>query len=170
MTIDKTTVSALIENIFYQSDKIVCDTSVYIPCGSRYDESNINLSSIATKLIQETGRWCESYASDFIITWDIVRETVTKHLQTPEILPADVFTFGMRRNGVDHNEYIASKLYNGIDFNTETYRKVYAVQILDHDSENGDGKHIYVTLKDVTSEISSAHYRIHTNRMFGKTK
>ena len=168
MEITKETVKTLVDHIFDKSDKIVCDTSIYIPCHHRYDESSINLSSIATKLIQEAGRWCESYASDFIITWDVVREAVTKHLQTTEMLSADVFTFGMRRNGVDHNEYIASKLYNGIDFNTETYRKVYAVQILDHDSEDGDGKHVYVTLKDVTSEVSSAHYRIQTNRLFEK--
>lgn len=168
MTIDKTTVRTLVDHIFDKSDKIVCDTSVYIPFHCHYDENNINLSSIATTLIQETGRWCESYASDFIITWDAVRDAVTKHLQTPEILSADVFTFGIRRNGVDHNEYIASRLYNGIDFNTETYRKVYAVQILDHDNEDGDGKYVYVTLKEVTSEVGSAHYCIQTNRLFEK--
>ena len=34
---------------------------------------NLNLSSIATRLIQEVGRFGESYASEFIISWDAVR-------------------------------------------------------------------------------------------------
>ena len=35
---------------------------------------SINLSSIASKLIQECGRWTDRYASDFLIDWDGVRE------------------------------------------------------------------------------------------------
>lgn len=38
---------------------------------------NLNVSDIATRLIQEVGRFCERYASDFIIGWDAVR----RHLE-----------------------------------------------------------------------------------------
>ena len=35
-----------------------------------YDYHTLNLSTIASKLIEQAGRWCERYASDVIITWD----------------------------------------------------------------------------------------------------
>ena len=35
---------------------------------------NLNLSSIATRLIQDVGRFCERFASNFIISWDAVRK------------------------------------------------------------------------------------------------
>lgn len=34
----------------------------------------VNLSSIASLLIQECGRWTDQYASDFIITWHEVEK------------------------------------------------------------------------------------------------
>ena len=37
---------------------------------------DVNLSTIATMLIQSVGRFAESYASDFIISWDTVRDII----------------------------------------------------------------------------------------------
>lgn len=165
MDTTRLTADELASKIFEKSDIIICDTSAYI-VRNDYDERNINLSSIATKLIQAAGRWCEAYASDFLISWDETRSTVRKHMQTSDVLPADVILFGMRRNGVDHNEYIASRLYNNIDFNSEYYRKVYGVQILDYQNDDHEHKTVLVTLKDVTNEIGYIHHSICTKKTF----
>lgn len=164
MEATRITADELANKLFEKSDHIICDTSAYI-VRNDYDERNINLSSIATKLIQATGRWCEAYASDFLISWDETRNTVRKHMQTSDVLPADVILFGMRRNGVDHNEYILARLHS-TDFNSEYYRKVYGVQVLDYQNDDYEHKTVLVTLKDVTNEIGYIHHSLCTKKTF----
>ena len=74
----------------------------------------VNLSSIYTRLIQEAGRWCESYASDLLVDIDVIKE----HLNTAKWQNSRhrvyekgaemtlLFVFGFRRCGVDHKEYV----------------------------------------------------------------
>jgi len=86
------------------------DNAKRILCQESGSLENINMSSIATRLIQDVGRFCERFASDFVISWDIVRE----HL---EPRPIDnpyraVVVFGIRRSGVDHNTFFMSRLRN----------------------------------------------------------
>ena len=50
---------------------------------------NLNMSSISTRLIQDVGRFCERYASDFLISWDAVRKQLEpRHITEPHHGPA----------------------------------------------------------------------------------
>ena len=85
---------------------------------------DINYSSILTKLIQESGRLCESYASDLFITWNsIERKLKEKTMET------SVYLFGIREMGVDHNEFILSRYNNNGCYAKYEYRKIYRLNI-----------------------------------------
>ena len=85
---------------------------------------DINYSDILTKLIQECGRLCESYASDLFITWDnIVRKLEEKAMKTTTYL------FGIREMGVDHSEFILSRYNNNGCYAKYEYRKIYRLDI-----------------------------------------
>ncbi len=110
----------------------------------------------ATRLSQDVGRFCERFASDLIISWDIVREhleprPIDKPYRTVEI-------FGIRRSGVDHNTFFMSHLRNeGRErfFCCErVYRKVLAldIQITPADYPGGRPR-VVCTLKDLTDEL-----------------
>ena len=84
----------------------------------------INYSSILTKLIQECGRLCESYASDLFISWDnIVKKLEEKTMET------SAYLFGIREMGVDHNEFILSRYENNGRFARHEYRKIYRLDV-----------------------------------------
>lgn len=89
--------------------------------GSDFD---INYSSILTKLIQECGRLCESFASDLFIIWNgIERRLKDKTIET------SVYLFGIREMGVDHNEFILNHYnYYGCYAKYE-YRKIYRLNV-----------------------------------------
>lgn len=89
---------------------------------------DINYSSILTKLIQECGRLCESYASDLFITWNrIVRELDRQTIKT------SVELFGIREMGVDHKEFVLSR-YNNWGYQAMyEYRKIYRLDIIVED-------------------------------------
>lgn len=70
----------------------------------KYD---VNTSSILTRLIQEAGRFCESYASDLFIDW----QNVERCIDCADIIEKS-FLFGFRQFGVDHDSFIFSR-YNG---------------------------------------------------------
>lgn len=85
---------------------------------------NINYSSILTKLIQEVGRFCESYASDLFIDWkEIDRMIKDNSIQTSSYL------FGIRKMGVDHKEFIFSRYETEKEFASLQYRKIYKLDI-----------------------------------------
>ena len=86
---------------------------------------DINYSSILTKLIQECGRLCESYASDLFITWNrIVRELEGRTMET------SAYLFGIREMGVDHTEFILSRYNNNGCYEMHKYRKIYRLDII----------------------------------------
>lgn len=80
---------------------------------------NINYSSILTKLIQEAGRWCESFASDLFVDWTRIEEKLKKGGDIN-----DIYLFGFRQSGVDHADWVESK---GI--NSHEYRSVWVLSI-----------------------------------------
>ena len=85
---------------------------------------NINYSSILTKLIQEAGRFCESYASDLFIDWKEIDEMIKDNsIQTSSYL------FGIRKMGVDHKEFIFSRYESEKEFASFQYRKIYKLDI-----------------------------------------
>ena len=70
----------------------------------RYDNTisvEINYTSIITKLIQEAGKYCNSYASDLVLDLNSLEEKMRDFsLETGSIL------FGFRDLGVDSNDAI----------------------------------------------------------------
>ena len=90
----------------------------------RGGDFDINYSSILTKLIQECGRLCESYASDLFITWNrIVRKLEEKTMET------SAYLFGIREMGVDHSEFVLSR-YNNNSHTYYEYRKIYRLDVI----------------------------------------
>lgn len=118
-----------------------------------YDYYMLNLSTIASKLIEQAGRWCEHYASDFIITWDTVRNIINAHVSSTEKLEAEYVAFGFRRSGVDSNSFIASRLHDDVYSGLKEYTHIFVVEI--KDALYDDFKTIHVSLANVDDTIYS---------------
>ena len=105
-----------------------------VPYSCNYD---INYSSILTRLIQEAGRFCESFASDLFIEWHNVKAWI----ESAGFCDSEVFLFGFRQYGVDDAGYILSR-YNGggYAYPEEEYRSLWRLEISTNDS--GDIKMI----------------------------
>lgn len=87
-------------NLFtqYGYDKPICTKG---ESRELYGGIDINYSSILTRLIQEAGRYCESYASDLFLDW----KKIDKQLDD-ESIESQSLLFGFRESGVDHAEFI----------------------------------------------------------------
>lgn len=106
---------------------IYTETATWNASSQKWDA---NLSSILTKLIQDTGRFTESYASDLFITWDTIEHLLDTH---PELMDEKhrFQIFGIRKCGVDGNSYVASRLadeHTRIAVTNDYYRRIYAVE------------------------------------------
>lgn len=119
-------------------------------------ENNINLSTILTKLIQETGRFVERFASDLIIDWDNVRHAIDNENEETQY-----FAFGLRKDGVDSGTYITANMQH--HWNSEHYRRIYCVAI-----SHSDGNKVTVELRDIQSEINMLAYRMQNERDFNR--
>jgi hypothetical protein len=88
---------------------------------------NLNLSAILTKLIQEAGRWCESFASDLFVDWG----AILHHLdQLGPDSENRSFLFGFRKDGVDHTEWVLSRFNNyNAAARSLIYRKIYRLDV-----------------------------------------
>ena len=92
----------------------------------KYD---VNYSTILTKLIQEAGRWCESYASDLFFDWIHVENILSNREAKNEKL-----VFGFRKYGVDHLEYSLHQLNSGCS--SDYYRSIWMLEILVDNDDN----------------------------------
>lgn len=96
----------------------------------RYDNEisvEINYTSIITKLIQEAGKHCNSYASDLFIDLNYLEEAMHNFsIETDSIL------FGFRNSGVDsdshivHSHAITDRLNDNINY---TYNSIWRLDI-----------------------------------------
>lgn len=118
---------------------------------------SINLSSIASKLIQECGRWTDRYASDFLIDWDGVREITEGRspVATPHL--DRMFIFAIRRDGVDHMPFFMSRIREGINpwhpyLNTSQYRRILALQVT-----IDDDNYCHCVLKNIENQLTVLH-------------
>lgn len=97
---------------------------------------DINYSSILTRLIQEAGRFCESFASDLFIDWRNVDGILDESGEIEK-----TFLFGFRQNGVDHDNFILSRYNGGAYLNPQgEYRSMWRLDIV------ADGLEIKMTL------------------------
>ena len=76
----------------------ITETGSYNPLEGKWE---INTSSILTRLIQEAGRWCESYASDLFVQW---KYRIDQKLDNGTLY-TDTFVFAFRDSGVDSEEW-----------------------------------------------------------------
>lgn len=126
---------------------------------------NINISSIITKLIQETGRFTENYASDLLYDIDHVIAMTEKH----KVMPGEnvIIGFGIRENGVDGNSFLMNRLkdslgYYGYPDYARNYRKIYAVRIRNRYKQPNmlDGiPDCEVILRDITHSLNKMDER-----------
>lgn len=89
---------------------------------------NINYSSILTRLIQEAGRVCESYASDLFVSWTDLMEDFTDYRAE-----SDSVLFGFRRGGIDHTEWVISNAEKDAKSN---YYSIWRLDINIHDIDS----------------------------------
>lgn len=112
------------ENFKIDSSKpILSETGQYIPhktWDGRYWE--INLSSILSKLIVDTGRFAESFASDLFISW----KSFEKELENPDY-SGGKYLFGIRQSGVDHESFMISRFNDMQYYALNYYRKIYVM-------------------------------------------
>ena len=83
---------------------------------------NCNFSSEWSRLINEAGRWCESYASDILIDFESIKAYLER-LKNGEESEGREFWFGFRQMGVDHLAFIQSRTERG--YASHVYRAVW---------------------------------------------
>lgn len=95
---------------------------------------NVNMSDIFTRIIQDTGRFAERYASDALYAIRTVDELCRSAWTSRE--PVDeIFVFGIRASGVDGNAYFMSRLFDTrspfVEYvhPEQVYRRVLALRV-----------------------------------------
>lgn len=96
----------------------ITETGSYNPLEGKWE---INYSSILTRLIQEAGRWCESYASDLFVQW---KYRIDQKLDNGTLY-TDTFVFAFRDSGVDSEEW-----YENHKNEHNYYRAVWFLDVL----------------------------------------
>ena len=81
-----------------------------------------NFSTEWSRLINEAGRWCESYASDILIDFESIREYLNS-LASGETMESREFWFGFRQMGVDGLSFIESRTER--EYASHVYRAVW---------------------------------------------
>ena len=98
-----------------------------------------NLSTEFTTLIQNAGRWCERFASD--ILHDV--KSIERFLESAyddycNVTEGEIteknFLFGFREDGVDHWDFIQSRVIND-NIKTYYYRALYELSFRVHRDE-----------------------------------
>lgn len=110
----------------------------------------INLSSIETFLIQETGRYCERYASDLLISWNSIKETMADRNPFTQV---SYQFLGIRKSGVDGLSYVMANIQqykHQISYLEQYYRKLYGIRIL-HPTE--DKPFVTIELRDCSQDL-----------------
>lgn len=121
----------------------------------------MNTSNILTRLIQETGRFAETYASDLFLNWQIVEDIIGNgDWEKPKGEEVHYLIFGIRENGVDTNAYLIQNLLKTRQDMAlpsdeirvqpkQVYRRIMAVKI------HIRGNYINMGLKDLTNGFRS---------------
>lgn len=92
---------------------------------------NANLSSLLTKLIQEAGRWCKTYASDLFIWWRAITEKMENGTLTE-----GSYLFGFYESGVDNENSILYH-YKSMDYMAcFRYRAIWRLDVRFNESSS----------------------------------
>ena len=82
------------------------------------DDNRLYLYDISNFLIERVGRLCESYQTDFLISWDSFIQDVKEHTD-------GIHYFGIRESGVDGDMYVCNSVMND---DMARYRSLYSVE------------------------------------------
>lgn len=134
------------------------DTFKIVEKGRRQSNNglySVNLSSILTRLIQDTGRFCDTHADDILFDLENIVNTA-KHGAENMIPHVTIKAVGIRANGVDGAEYIFNNMNS--NWHDDYYRRIYGIRIT-HAVENDEGT-VTVELRDIKAEVDLAAYRL----------
>ena len=132
----------------------------------------VNLSDIQSLVIKKAGDICDSYASDVLINFECLGETL-KQLYKYETNSTLMFLMGIRKSGVDSIDAVLSNLkktvnpYTGFISPRYDYHTIYAIEVEcaakgpAPENETYSAPYVTVTLKDITNNL----YKIHTSDM-----
>ena len=119
--------------------------------GTLYYE--INLSTEFTKLIQDSGRFAENFASDILIDID----SIENQLKNRNEILTEPFAqmIAIRQSGVDGTGFYVANLQQNT--NSDHYRKIYIFLIIPTEGYSDDriGSRIITCLKDITNDYYS---------------
>lgn len=100
----------------------------------RGEIGHTNISGILTRIIQDTGRFAERWASDCIYTIDSLRELCCKEYPLEQEID-EILVFAIRQDGVDGNQFLMNQLHNSIRppypyvYATPYYRRILGVRV-----------------------------------------
>lgn len=94
----------------------------------KYD---VNYSTILTKLIQDAGRFCESFASDLFIDWGDVLRFCDANVGNEA---KKTFLFGFRQMGVDSGATVENRVMTNDTMSRYEYRALWRLDV----ETNGD--------------------------------
>lgn len=139
-------IKTIIESTYEKSKNIIATAEGSI--------GSINTYCISDEIIRNTGRFCENYLSDCIITinhmTDLCQTPVSKET-------SDILCFGLRKNGVDSNGYIQSRIESEYESHGKYatnawidlyYRRIFAVKIT-----RKTDKSVICELKNISNDI-----------------
>lgn len=116
-----------------------------------------NISSILTKIVQDVGRFSESYSSDALYGVQHLRDLAE---QSYHVEPGrdfdEIFLFGIRQSGVDHNDYVMRTLARNGDplfkyvYPERSYRRILAVRARARYDEACRSDEVDFSLRDIT--------------------
>ena len=111
-----------------------------------------NLYGITDEIIRATGRYCDRYLSDALVTIDSLKNTLTS-----ESINCHQFIFGIRQLGVDGIGFFQSRINDTPELLLHGYyRKIYAIDITETTDEYTNRPILIVELKDISSVYPSA--------------
>ena len=107
-------------------DLVKVEKTAFGSWSDSFDGFVINYSDILTKLIQETGRWCERYASDLFTDW----ERVLKAWEKPSFTGGQ-WIFAMRADGIDNLQTIKIRMTDPCyGYNSDYYRAIWGLNAI----------------------------------------
>lgn len=122
--------------------------------------TNINMSDVYTRLIQDAGRFAESYASDLLYDIDAMRDLLSALPEDDDFDGRDRLDYyiavGIRESGVDGNQFVMSRLEQSAAASFGHYanpRAAYRKLLCVHVTFTKD--HVAAKLVDVTDHVLS---------------
>lgn len=128
-------------------------------CKEHGDLGSINITDILTRIIQDTGRFTENWASDCLYTIAHIRNLCENTYPLEQEID-EIYCLGIRKNGVDHNAYIMNQLMQSqrgyLDtyvFAEPYYRRILAVRVHVFKEDGISSPRVECELKDLTTSF-----------------